>query len=160
MTATIITGETRNDARLGALLAGVRRIAMVGCSPNPSRPSHRVMRYLQDLGYTVVPVNPGHAGDRINGETVHADLGTVPGPIDMVDIFRRSDAAGAIVDQAVGLAPDKGIRLIWMQLGVQDDAAAERARAAGLSVIMNRCPKIEYARLFGDVALADLDPVA
>lgn len=144
---TIVTAEDDYDDTLTAVLERTRTVAMIGCSPNEARPSNNVMRYLQAVGYRVIPVNPGHAGGRINGETVYADLASVPGPVDMVDIFRRSDAAGAIVDQAIGLAAEKGISVVWMQIGVRDDDAARRAAAAGLTVIMDRCPKIDFPRL-------------
>jgi len=140
------------DDHLRGILGRVRTIAMVGASPNWVRPSNFVMKYLKGKGYRVIPVNPAAAGQEILGERVHARLSDVPGPLDMVDIFRTSDAAGAIVDEAIALAPEKGIAVVWMQLGVRDDAAARRAEAAGLVAVMNRCPKIEYGRLFGELS--------
>lgn len=134
------------DAALRAILGGVRLIALVGWSPKPDRPSHGVAAYLARRGYRVIPVNPGQAGQQALGETVRASLAEVAekdGPIDMVDIFRRSDEAGAVVDEAIAL----GAKGVWMQLGVIDQAAAARARAAGLWVVMNRCPAIEIPRL-------------
>ncbi|WP_225027704.1 CoA-binding protein [Xinfangfangia pollutisoli] len=134
------------DAALRAILGGVRLIALVGWSPKPDRPSHGVAAYLARRGYRVIPVNPGQAGQQALGETVRASLADVAekdGPIDMVDIFRRSDEAGAVVDEAIAL----GAKGVWMQLGVIDQAAAARARAAGLWVVMNRCPAIEIPRL-------------
>ncbi|NQV45070.1 MAG: CoA-binding protein, partial [Rhodospirillales bacterium] len=106
-----------------------------------------VMHYLQSNGYRILPVNPGLAGQTILGERVHESLAAIPGSFDMVDIFRMSDAVPAIVEDAVSLAPDKGISVIWMQLGVFNIGAAERAKAASFDVIMNRCPKIEHQRL-------------
>jgi predicted CoA-binding protein len=125
---------------------------MVGASPNWNRPSYFVMKYLQTKGYRVLPVNPRSAGEEILGEKVYADLAEVPGPYEMVDIFRNSEAAGPITDEAIALAADKGIRCVWMQLTVVNEEAAARAEAAGLDVVMNRCPKIEYGRLFGELA--------
>jgi len=140
-----------NDLLRG-ILARVRTIAMVGASANWKRPSYFAMKYLAGKGYRVIPVNPRAAGEEILGETCHASLAEVPGRIDMVDIFRASDAAGAIVDEAIALRRDKGIEVIWMQLGVRDDAAAARAEAAGLTVVMDRCPKIEYGRLHSELS--------
>ncbi|MCE2390453.1 MAG: CoA-binding protein [Proteobacteria bacterium] len=116
---------------------------MVGASPRPERDSHEVMHYLQHRGYRVIPVNPSCAGARILGETVYANLDEVPEPIDLVDVFRNSDAAGEAVDQAIAV----GAGAVWLQLGVIDEPAAERARSAGLEVVMDRCPAIEIPRL-------------
>jgi predicted CoA-binding protein len=127
----------------------VHIIAMVGATQNPARPAHLVMRYLQRKGYRVVPVNPGHAGETILGEQVYARLADIPVPIDMVDIFRRTEAIPGIVDEALALKPRP--RVIWMQLGLRDDAAAAKAEAMGVTVIMDRCPKIEYGRLCGEI---------
>jgi len=135
--------ETYADDYLRDILESVRTIAVVGASPRPERPSHRVMAYLQRRGYRTVPVNPNAAGDTINGERCYASLAEVPEPIDMVDVFRRPEAAGAAVDDAIAV----GAKMVWMQLGVRDDAAAARAEAAGLKVVMNRCPAIEIPRL-------------
>jgi predicted CoA-binding protein len=110
------------------------------------------MKYLQAKGYRVIPVNPAAAGRTIHGEPAYASLAEVPDRFDMVDIFRASAQAGAIVDEAIGLKDAKGIKAIWMQLGVRDDTAAARAEAAGLTVVMNRCPKIEYGRLSGELS--------
>ena len=131
------------DDYLRDILEGVRTIAVVGASPRRERPSHRVMAYLQQHGYRAIPVNPNAAGEWINGEKCYAALAEVPEPIDMVDVFRRSEAAGDAVDQAVAV----GAKIVWMQLGVRDDAAAARAEARGLKVVMNRCPAIEIPRL-------------
>ncbi|ABC22875.1 O-acetylhomoserine aminocarboxypropyltransferase [Rhodospirillum rubrum] len=140
------------DALLRRILGETRTIAMVGASANWNRPSFFVMKYLQSRGFRVIPVNPGLAGQQILGETVYARLADVPAPFEMVDIFRNSDAAGAILDEAVALQADKGIRTVWMQLSVRNDAAAERGAAAGLEVIMDRCPKIEFGRLGGELS--------
>lgn len=136
------------DAYLKDVLENVRTIAMAGASANWNRPSHFVMKYLQTKGYRVIPVNPGSAGERFLGETCVGDLGDLSDAVDMVDIFRNSEAAGPLADQAVGI----GAKVVWMQLTVRNDAAAARAEAAGLRVVMNRCPKIEYARLFGELS--------
>jgi predicted CoA-binding protein len=131
------------DGKIRALLSGVKTIAMVGASADATRDSHQVMAFLQDRGYRVVPVNPTVAGDSILGEMVYSDLLSVPGDIDMVDIFRNSAAAGSVVDEAIA----RGAKSVWMQLGVVNAPAARRAEAAGLIVIMDRCPKIEIRRL-------------
>jgi uncharacterized protein len=132
-----------SDAYLREILTKVRTIAIVGASPRRERPSHGVMAYLQRHGYRTIPVNPNAAGDTILGETCHASLADIPEPIDMVDVFRRSEAAGAAVDAAIAA----GAKVVWMQLGVRDDEAAVRAEASGLEVVMNRCPAIEIPRL-------------
>jgi predicted CoA-binding protein len=131
------------DAFLRDILTGVRTIAVVGASPSPHRPSHRVMRYLQRHGYRAIPVNPFAAGDTILGERCYAALDEIGERIDMVDVFRRSEAAGAVVDQAIAI----GANIVWMQLGVVDRDAAARADAAGIKVVMDRCPAIEIPRL-------------
>jgi len=131
------------DPYLRDILTSVRTIAVVGASPRHERPSHRVMAYLQRRGYRAIPVNPNAVGTTINGETVYAKLADVPEPIDMVDVFRRSEMAGGVVDEAIAA----GAKVVWMQLGVSDDDAAARAEAQGLKVIMNRCPAIEIPRL-------------
>ena len=136
------------DDYLRGILKGVRTIAMVGASEHWNRPSFFAMKYLQDKGYRVIPVNPQAKGEEILGEKVRCDLDEVTEKIDMVDIFRRADAVPGIVDQAIA----KGAKIVWMQLGVRHDAAAAKAEAAGLRVVMNRCPKIEYSRLHGELA--------
>ncbi len=145
------------DSLLRGILRRCRTIAMVGTSANWVRPSVYAMKYLQGKGYRVIPVNPGRAGETILGENVYASLSEIPGRIPMVDIFRNSEAAGAITDEAIAQAPEKGIEVVWMQLGVRNDAAAARAEAAGLTVVMNRCPKIEYGRLSGELSWGDIN---
>ena len=134
------------DDLLRDVLNRVRSVAVVGASPNPARPSHSVSRYLLSQGYRVLPVNPGQAGRSMFGTRVAADLADLPEAPDMIDIFRRSEHAGAVVDQALDLFHD--LIAIWMQLGVRDPAAAKRAEARGVIVIQDRCPAIERPRLF------------
>jgi predicted CoA-binding protein len=140
-----------SNTEIRKVLDEVKTIAMVGASANWKRPSYFAMKYLQRKGYRVIPVNPREAGNEILGETCYAALADVPDAariIDMVDIFRASEAAGAVTDEAIEIFADKtGAKVVWMQLGVRNDAAAARAEAVGLTVIMNRCPKIEYSRL-------------
>ena len=131
------------DEDIYELLANARTIAMVGASDRPDRASNGVMRFLQDRGYRVFPVNPQITGERLHGEFVWRELSQIGEPIDIVDIFRRSDAAGEAVDQAIAV----GAKAVWMQLGVIDEEAAARAEVAGLKVVMDRCPKIEIPRL-------------
>ena len=132
-----------SDSDLRTLLEETRTIALVGASDRPDRPSYRVMRSLQAHGYRVIPVNPQITGEHLHGEFVFRDLSQIGDPIDMVDIFRNSAAAGAAVDEAIAA----GAKAVWLQLGVIDDAAAARAEAAGLKVVMDRCPAIELPRL-------------
>jgi predicted CoA-binding protein len=141
-----------NDEDIRALLSEARTIAVVGASDRPERASHGVMRALQDHGYRVLPVNPNITGERIHGEFVWRELSQIGEPIDIVDIFRRSDAAGEAVDQAI-LA---GAKAVWLQLGVIDEDAARRAEAAGLKVVMDHCIKIELRRL----GVPRIDPAA
>lgn len=131
------------DEDIAELLTNARTIAMVGASDRPDRASHGVMKFLQGRGYRVLPVNPTITGEHVHGEYVWRDLSQIGVPIDIVDIFRRSDAAGEAVDAAIAA----GAKAVWMQLGVIDEEAAKRAEAAGLKVVMNRCPKIEITRL-------------
>ena len=131
------------DDYLRGILESVRTIAVVGASPRRERPSHRVMAYLQRRGYRAMPVNPNAVDDPINSEKVYTSLAEVPEPIDMVDVFRRPEAAGGVVDEAIAI----GAKVVWMQLGVRDDTAAARAEARDLKVVMNRCPAIEIPRL-------------
>jgi uncharacterized protein len=135
--------ETYPDPYLRDVLTGVRTIAVVGASPRRERPSHGVMAYLQRRGYRTIPVNPNAAGGTILGEMCYAALADIPEPIDMVDVFRKREAAGGVVDEAIAA----GAKVIWMQLGVRDDDAAGRAEARGVKVVMNRCPAIEIPRL-------------
>jgi len=137
-----------SDAQLRSILQRVRTIAMVGASSNWNRPSYFVMKYLQSKGYRVIPVNPGTAGQQLLGETIYASLRDIPDPVDMVDVFRASDQVVPIVEDAIAI----GAKVVWMQLGVRNDAAAAMAQAAGIEVIMNRCPKIEYGRLGGELS--------
>jgi len=146
-----------SDDYISAILSGHRVFAFVGASANPSRPSTFVMKYLLSKGYTVIPVNPGIAGQEILGQTVYARLGDIPGPVEIVDIFRNSEAALGIVREAISLKDKLGIKVVWMQLGVRNDTAAAEAEAAGLKVVMNRCPKIEYARLSGEIGWAGVN---
>ena len=134
----------QTDAELRAILTSVKTIAVVGWSPKADRPSHGVARFLHNRGYLVIPVNPGQAGvDAGLGGVVQASLADIAEPVDMVDIFRRSDEVGPTVDDAIAI----GARVVWMQLGVENEGAAEVARKAGLVVVMNRCPAIEIPRL-------------
>lgn len=133
-----------SDATILDLLASVRTIAVVGASANPARPSHDVTAWLAGRGYEVVAVNPGHAGGTIAGVPCFASLADVPHPIDMVDVFRRSDAVPGIVDEVLAMAPQP--MALWLQLGVVHEDAATRARTAGIIVVQDRCPKIELMR--------------
>jgi len=142
---------TYSDDLIKSVLRSTKVIAMVGASGNEMRPSYFAMMYLLAKGYIVHPVNPGLAGKEILGQRVYASLKEVPAPVDMVDIFRASEAAPGIVKEALEEKDRLGIRTIWMQLGVISEEAAEMARAAGLAVIMDRCPKIEYGRLSGEI---------
>lgn len=137
------------DSYISGILNSVRTIAMVGASPNDVRPSFFVLKYLIAKGFEVFPVNPGHAGKEIAGRKVYASLAEIDRPIDMVDIFRASEAVPGVVDEALAMVPRP--KVIWMQLGVSNEAAAAKAEAAGLKVVMNRCPKIEYGRLSGEI---------
>jgi len=132
------------------ILQSVKTIALVGASANEVRPSYFVMKYLLDKGYDVIPVNPGLAGQTLLGQTVYATLKDIPRPVDMVDIFRNSEAAGPITDEALLLSPRP--KVIWMQLSVRNDDAASRAEAEGVQVVMDRCPKMEYGKLSGEWA--------
>jgi predicted CoA-binding protein len=138
----IMTDRT-TDAVIVTTLRNTRVIAVVGASAKPHRASHGVMRFLQGKGYRCIPVNPGHAGEVLLDEQVYADLASVPVRVDLVDVFRNSQAAGTVVDEAIAI----GAGAVWMQLGVVNEPAAARARAAGLTVIMDRCPAIEWGRL-------------
>ena len=141
------------NGHLLSILDRVRTIAMVGASPDWNRPSYFAMKYLQGKGFRVIPVSPRVAGEEILGERVYARLAEIPDPVDMVDIFRNSAAAGPFVDEAIAI----GAKVVWMQIGVRDDDAAARAEAAGLIVVMNRCPKIEYGRLHGELSWSGIN---
>lgn len=134
-----------DDSFIKNILSSTKTIALVGASANPERPSHEVMHFLQSKGYRVIPVNPGLAGQELLGETVRASLKEIDEPIDMVDVFRASDSVPPIVEDAIAVKA----KTVWMQLHVRHDEAAARAQAAGLAVVMDRCPKIELKRLFG-----------
>lgn len=138
------------DSYIRGILNTAKTVAMVGFSPNTSRPSYFVFKYLLERGFRVIPVNPGHAGKEILGQKVYAALADIPEPIDMVDIFRASEHVMPIVEQALALTPKP--QVIWMQLTVRSDEAAALAEAAGVKVVMNRCPKIEYGRLSSEIS--------
>jgi predicted CoA-binding protein len=138
-----------DDAAIVAILNAARTFAVIGASDDASRPSYGVMSYLKSKGYKVIPVNPTLEGKRILGAAVRKDLAAVRQPVDVVDIFRRPDAALEAVRAAIREKDRLGIKAVWMQIGVVNETAAAEARAAGLAVFMNRCPKIEYARLIG-----------
>ena len=136
------------DSYVKSILADVKTIAMVGASTNWNRPSYFAMKYLQAKGYRVIPVNPVAAGQDLLGETVRASLDEIEEPVDMVDIFRNAEAAGPITDDAIKI----GAKVVWMQFGVINPEASARAEEAGLRVVMDRCPKVEYARLNGELS--------
>jgi O-acetylhomoserine (thiol)-lyase len=137
-----------SDAKIRSILERVKTIAMVGASPNWNRPSYFVMKYLQGKGYRVIPVNPALAGKTLLGETAYASLRDIPERVDMVDMFRVAEEAPAVVAEAIAI----GAEVLWMQLGIRSDEAAATAEAAGIEVIMNRCPKIEFGRLGGELS--------
>ncbi len=138
------------DPYIRGILNTVKTIAMVGISPKDNRPSYFAFKYLLDRGYRMIPVNPGQAGKDILGQKVYAKLSDIPEPIDMVDVFRASQFAPAVVDEALALKQKP--QVIWMQLGIRNDEAAAKAEAAGVKVVMNRCPKIEYGRLSSEIS--------
>ena len=144
-----MSDEHYDNETVRRILRSVRVIAMVGVSANTARPSYFVFKYLSERGFRLIGVNPGLAGSTLLGRPVHARLADIPERIDMVDIFRGSEAAAGVVDEAIALRPLP--KVIWMQLGVRNDAAAHKARAHGVEVIMNRCPKIEFGRLSGEI---------
>lgn len=144
-----MTHDRYSDAFIRDVLDGTKTIAMVGASANTVRPSYFVLKYMLSKGYRVFPINPGQAGKEILGQTVYGSLADVPEPIDMVDIFRNSEAALGVTQEALALSPLP--KVIWMQLSVRNDEAAKLAEDAGLKVVMDRCPKIEYGRLSGEI---------
>ncbi len=137
-----------DDAYIKEILGDVKTIAMVGASTNWNRPSYFAMKYLQTKGFRVIPVNPRSAGETLLGETIRESLAEIEETVDMVDIFRNSEAAGPITNEAIEI----GAKVVWMQFGVINEEAAARAEAAGLRVVMDRCPKVEYARLNGELS--------
>jgi uncharacterized protein len=145
--------DSYSDAYITDILTKNRTIAMVGASPTPSRPSYFAMKYLKEKGFRVIPVNPGQAGKTILGETVYGTLADIKERVDIVDIFRSSEAALGITREAIAI----GARVVWMQLGVRNEEAARLAEEAGLQVVMNRCPKIEYGRLSGELSWAGVN---
>jgi O-acetylhomoserine (thiol)-lyase len=142
-----VNHDRYDDAYLRKILRENKTIAMVGASANWNRPSYFAMKYLLDRGYKVIPVNPAAAGQEIMGQKVYGSIADLPVKVDIVDIFRNSEAAGPITDEAIR----HGAKVVWMQLGIRNDEAARRAEAAGLMVVMNRCPKIEHSRLTGSI---------
>ena len=144
-----MTHDSYTDDLIRSILKSTKTIALVGASANEVRPSYFVLKYLLGRGYRLFPVNPGIAGTEILGAKVYGSLAEIPEPLDMVEIFRNSEAADGIVDEALALDPLP--KVIWMQLSVRNDAAAARAEARGVQVIMNRCPKIEYGRISGEI---------
>lgn len=147
--------ERYPDAVIRKILNETKSIAMVGASANESRPSYFAFKYLLQRGYKMYPINPGLAGKELLGRRVYASLAEIGEPLDMVDIFRSSEAAGPVVDEALALTPLP--KVIWMQLGVRNAEAAAKAEAAGCTVIMNRCPKIEFGRLSGEIGWAGVN---
>ena len=142
--------DSYSEAYIRDILTSCKVFAMVGASANPVRPSYFALKYLLAKGYDVIPVNPGQAGKMISGQLVYASLADIPRPVDVVDIFRNSEAALEITREAIAI----GAKVVWMQLGVRNEEAARIAEAAGLKVVMNRCPKIEYGRLSGEIGWA------
>jgi predicted CoA-binding protein len=145
-----MTHDSYPDGYIRGILNTVKSIAMVGISPKDNRPSYFAFKYLLERGYRMIPVNPGQAGKAILGQRVYARLSDIPEPVDMVDVFRASQYAPGIVDEALTLTPRP--QVVWMQLGVRHDEAAAKAEAGGIKVVMNRCPKIEYGRLSSEIS--------
>jgi uncharacterized protein len=142
--------DSYSDSYIRGILNTVKTIAMVGASEKENRPSYFAFKYLLERGYTMIPVNPGHAGEQLLGQRIYARLADIPVPVDMVDIFRASQYALPVVQEAVTLTPRP--QVIWMQLGIRNDEAAALAETNGMKVVMNRCPKIEYGRLSSEIA--------
>ncbi|MEO8650986.1 MAG: CoA-binding protein [Hyphomicrobiaceae bacterium] len=149
--------DRHDNAYIATILNEIKAVAMVGASANINRPSYFVMKYLLGKGFTVIPVNPGLAGKEILGQKVAASLAEIEQPVDMVDVFRNSDAALGVVRECIALKDKLGLKVIWMQLSVRNDEAAAEAEVAGLKVVMNRCPKIEYGRLSGEIGWAGVN---
>ncbi len=149
--------DTYSDDEIAQVLSDARVFAFVGASANTIRPSYFAMKYLLGKGYQVIPINPGAAGKEILGQKVYGTLAGLEGPVDVVDIFRNSEAALGITREAIAVKDKLGLKVIWMQLGVCNDEAAAEAEAAGLKVIMNRCAKIEYGRLSGEIGWAGVN---
>lgn len=143
--------DSPDDETLARLLKGMRNVAVIGVSPNPVRPSYFVARYLGLKGMRVIPVNPGHAGETLFGETVRAGVADLPPEVDTLDIFRKSEHVAPIVREALEALP--GLRLVWLQIGVVSDEARALCAARGVAFVQNRCPKIEYQRLFGELRM-------
>ena len=141
------------DWQIRRILRDTNTIAMVGASTNWNRPSYFAMKYLQEKGFRIIPVNPRAAGEELLGETVYASLKDIPEPVEMVDIFQRADRVPPIVDEAIEI----GAKIVWMQLTVRHDVAAKKAEVAGLTVIMDRCPKIEFGRLSGELGWSGIN---
>jgi predicted CoA-binding protein len=152
-----VNHDSYSDDYISGILGAAKTFAFVGASANTSRPSYFAMKYLIGKGYKVIPINPGLAGQEILGQTVYASLADVPGPVDVVDIFRNSEAALGAAREAIALKEKLGLKVLWLQLGVRNDEAAAEAEAAGLEVVMNRCPKIEYGRLSGEIGWAGVN---
>lgn len=146
-----------DDDYIAGILREVRSFAFVGASANTNRPSYFAMKYMLAKGYEVIPVNPGLAGQQILGQTVFGRLADIERQVDVIDIFRNSEAARAITREALALEEKLAPKVVWMQLGVRNDEAAAEAEAAGLRVVMNRCPKIEYGRLSGEIGWAGVN---
>ena len=143
-----------DDTLIRDVLGNARTIAVVGASAKEERPSNFVAAFLQSRGYRIIPVNPGLAGQELLGETVYGTLADISHDVDMIDVFRKSDAVPAIVDEALERWPD--LKSVWMQIGVQNDDAADKAEARGVKVVQNRCPKVEFPRLFGSAKVSEL----
>jgi uncharacterized protein len=140
-----------DDSYIAGILGEVRTVAMIGASANINRPSFFVLKYMLGKGYTVHPINPGLAGKEILGQRVYGSLAEVPAPVDMVDVFRNSEAALEVTREALAQKERLGLKVVWMQLSVRNDVAAREAETEGVKAVMNRCPKIEYGRLSGEI---------
>jgi uncharacterized protein len=152
-----VNHDSYDDAYIAGVLTDVRVVAMVGASANTSRPSYFAMKYLLAKGYRVIPINPGLVGQTLLDQPVLASLQDLVAPVDMIDVFRNSEAALEVTREAISLKDTLGIKVVWMQLGVTHMQAALEAEAAGLRVVMNRCPKIEYGRLSGEIGWAGVN---